>query len=99
MTELGFNLSGFITFVATNVKGGLQSVKYDLLTEYLTLFSFVMLVNECKPEFQFKRSLKNAKFGQCLYLVSRLCYEQSRCAERTVTPLQGPSYYVVFPFN
>ena len=38
MTELGFNLSGFITFVATNVKGGLQSIKYDLLTEYLTLF-------------------------------------------------------------
>ena len=46
-----------------------------------------MLINECKPEFQFKKSLKNAKFGQCLYLVAHLCYEQNRCAERTVTPL------------
>ena len=46
-----------------------------------------MLVNERKPEFQFKRSSKNAKFGQCLYLVARLRYEQNRCAEWTVTPL------------
>ena len=45
-----------------------------------------MLINECKPEFQFKKSLKNAKFGQCLYLVAHLCYEQNRCTERTVTP-------------
>ena len=44
-----------------------------------------MLINECKPEFQFKKSSKNAKFGQCLYLVAHLCYEQNRCAERTVT--------------
>ena len=62
-------------------------VKYDLLTEYLTLFWFVILVNEYKPEFQCKRSLKNAKFGQCLYWVAHLCYEQNRCAEWTVTPL------------
>ena len=46
-----------------------------------------MLINECKPEFQFKKSSKNAKFAQCLYLVAHLCYEQNRCAERTVTPL------------
>ena len=44
-----------------------------------------MLINECKPEFQFKKSSKNAKFRQCLYLVAHLCYEQNRCAERTVT--------------
>ena len=66
----------------------LQNLEIGLpVTEYLTLFWFVMLVNECKPEFQFKRSSKNAKFGQYLYLVARLCYEQNRCAERTVTPL------------
>ena len=27
-----------------------------------------MLIHECKPEFQFKKSSKNVKFGQCLYL-------------------------------
>ena len=60
---------------------------HDLLNEYLRLFWFAMLINECKPEFQFKKCSKNAKFGQCLYLVARLCYEQNRCTERTVTPL------------
>ena len=40
-----------------------------------------MLIHECKPEFQFKKSSKNVKFGQCLYLVAHLCYEQNRCAE------------------
>ena len=75
-----------VAYRTTVFKGGLQSVmqtntlftfgnsifvKHDLLTEYLTLFWFVMLVNECKPEFQLKRSSKNAKFGQCLYLVVR----------------------------
>ena len=29
-----------------------------------------MLINECKPAFQFKKSSKNAKFGQCLHLVA-----------------------------
>ena len=62
-------------------------VKYDLLNEYLTLFWFAMVINECKPQFQFKENSKNAKFGQLLYLVAHLCYEQNRCAERTVTPL------------
>ena len=47
-----------------------------------------MLIHECKPEFQFKKSSKNVKFGQCLYLVGHLCYEQNRCAERTVTSLE-----------
>ena len=53
------------------------------LTEYLTLFWFAMLVNEYKPEFQLRKSSKDAKFWQCLYLRSPLCYEQNRCAERT----------------
>ena len=58
------NIKGRLQFVMqTNASftfGNSIFVKYDLLTEYLTLFWFVMLVNECKPEFQFKRSLKNA---------------------------------------
>ena len=53
----------------------------------MTLFWFAMLINECKPEFQIKKSSKNAKFGQCLYLVAHHCYEHNRCAERTVTRL------------
>ena len=36
-----------------------------------------MLIHECKPEFQFKKSSKNVKFEQCLYLVAHLCYEQT----------------------
>ena len=46
-----------------------------------------MLIHVCKPEFQFKKSSTNVKFGQCLYLVAHLCCEQNRCAERTVTPI------------
>jgi hypothetical protein len=42
-----------------------------------------MLVNEYKPEFQFRKSSKDAKFGQCLHLWVPLCYEQNRCAEQT----------------
>ena len=48
-----------------------------------------MLINECKPEFQFKKSSKNAKFGQCLYLVAHLCYEQNRCATDTLAIFQS----------
>jgi hypothetical protein len=55
-------------------------VKYDILTEYLTLFWFAMLVNEYKL---ITKSLKDAKFGQCLYLGVPLCYEQNWCAERS----------------
>jgi hypothetical protein len=45
-------------------------VKYDILTEYLTLFWFAILVNEHKPwKFQFKKVWKmQIKFGQCLYV-------------------------------
>ena len=61
-----------------------------------------MLINECKPEFQFKKSSKNAKFGQCSYLVAHLCYEQNRCAERTVTLFKLKFYeakfYQIKPF-
>ena len=56
-----------------------------------------MLINECKPEFQFKKSSKNVKFGQCLYLVAHLCYEQNRCAERNCNPsLRYKNLAVVF---
>ena len=37
-----------------------------------------MLIHECKLEFQFKKSSKNVKFGQCLYLVAHLCSEPMR---------------------
>jgi hypothetical protein len=43
-------------------------VKYDILTEYLTLFWFAMLVNEYKLYVSIQESSKDAKFGQCLYL-------------------------------
>ena len=41
-----------------------------------------MLVNEYKPEFQFKKSLKDAEFRQFLNLWVHFCYEQNRCAEQ-----------------
>ena len=44
------------------------SVKYDILTDYLTLFWFAMLVNEYKLYVSIQKSSKDAKFGQCLYL-------------------------------
>jgi hypothetical protein len=40
-------------------------VKYDILTEYLTLFWFAMLVNEYKLYVSIQKSSKDAKFGQC----------------------------------
>ncbi len=40
------------------------SIKYDILTEYLTLFWFAMLVYEYKPYFRFRKSSKDGKFGQ-----------------------------------
>ena len=68
-------------------------VKYDILTEYLTLFWFAMLVNEYKLDVSIQKSLKDAKwiFGQCLYLWVPLCYEQNWCAERTLQ-LHGSSF-------
>ena len=52
-------------------------VKYDILTEYLTLFWFAILVNEYKLYVSIQKSSKDAKFGQCLYLGVPLCYEQN----------------------
>jgi hypothetical protein len=49
-------------------------VKYDILTEYLTLFWFAILVNEYKLYVSIQKSSKDAKFGQCLYLGVPLCY-------------------------
>jgi hypothetical protein len=45
-------------------------VKYDILTEYLTLFWFATLVNEHKLYVSIQKSSKDAKFGQCLYVGS-----------------------------
>ena len=39
-----------------------------MLTEYLTLFWFAMLVNEYKLDVLIQKSSKDAKFEQCLYL-------------------------------
>jgi hypothetical protein len=80
---------------ATNVKDDVHSCThvrtlftfwtaiYDILTEYLTLFWFAMLVNEYKPYVSIQKSSKDAKFGHCLYLGVPLCYEQKWCAERS----------------
>ncbi len=38
-------------------------IKYDILTEYLTLFWFAMLVYEYKPDFRFRKSSKDAKLA------------------------------------
>jgi hypothetical protein len=55
----------------------LRFVKYDILTEYQTLFWFAKLVNEYKLYISIQKSSKDAKFGQCLYLGVPLCYEQN----------------------
>ena len=62
-------------------------VKYDILTEYLTLFWFAMLVNEYKLDVSIQNSSKDAKFVQSLQSAVPLCYEQNRCAERTLQHL------------
>ena len=45
-----------------------------------------MLVNEyIKPEFYVRKVRKMRNLGStCLYLRVQLCYEQNRCAERTL---------------
>jgi hypothetical protein len=58
-------------------------VKYDILTEYLTLFWFAIILNEYKLYVSVQKSSEDAKFGQCLYLGVPLCYEQNWCAERS----------------
>ena len=65
----------------------LYFVKYGILTEYLTLFWFAMLVDEYKLNVSIQKSLKDAKFGQGLYLRVPLCYEQNWCAEQTLQHL------------
>ena len=51
-----------------------------MLTEHLTLFWFAMLVNDYKPKFQFRKSSKDAKFGQCCVYICgpTFCYEQKQ---------------------
>ena len=64
-------------------------VKYDMLTEHLTMFWFPMIINEYTPEFQSTKTSKDAKFKQCLYLKfpPPPCYAQNRCAECTLQHL------------
>ena len=65
-------------------------VKYDILTEHLTMFWFPMIINEYTAEFQSTKASKDAKFKQCLYLKlppPPPCYEQNRCPECTLQHL------------
>jgi hypothetical protein len=59
-------------------------VKYDILTEYLTLFWFAILVNEYKLYVSLQKSSKDAKFGQCLYPGVPLCYRSRTDAQNGV---------------
>ena len=43
-------------------------VKYDILTEHLTMFWFPMIITEYTAEFQSTKTSKDAKFKPCLYL-------------------------------
>ena len=69
-------------------------MKYDILTEHLTMIRFPMIVNEYTAEFQSTKTSKDAKFNPCLYLkLPPPCYEQNRCAECTLQH-KGWSYSV-----
>jgi hypothetical protein len=57
-------------------------VKYDILTEYLTLFWFDMLVNEYKLYVSIQKSSKDTTFWKCLCLVVPLCYEHAELMRR-----------------
>ena len=48
-------------------------VKYDILTEHLTMFWFPMIINEYTAEFQSTKASKDAKFKQCLYVCMYVC--------------------------
>ena len=59
------------TIMQTNALFTLETftfVKYDILTEHLTMFRFPMIVNEYTAEFQSTKTSKDAKFKPCLYL-------------------------------
>ena len=43
-------------------------MKYDILTEHLTMFWFPMIINEYTAEFQSTKTSKDAKCKPCLYL-------------------------------
>ena len=43
-------------------------MKYDILTDHLTMFWFPMIINEYTAEFQSTKTPKDAKFKPCLYL-------------------------------
>jgi hypothetical protein len=61
----------------------LYFLKYDVLSEYLTLFWFAMLLNEYEIEFMFRKIRNIRNLGNVYIRGSSHCYEQNRCAERT----------------
>ena len=59
-------------------------VKYDLLTEYLTLFWLSnLLIDKCKSVFEFKKQCERCEMWK-LTSVGPTCYQQNWYAEGTV---------------
>ena len=56
-----------------------------MLTEYLTLFRFAMLVYEYKPDSEKVRKMRN--LGNVVSAGSPLGYEQNQCAGEWIEPL------------
>ena len=64
-------------------------VKYDLLTEYLTLFWFAMFVNHV--EFQFKK-----EFEQCLYLVFFVSFLGLNSSDLVHDKKPNYNYFIIY---
>ena len=58
----------------------------------LGLFTIGYLYFGCSYIEKASKSWKEVKFEQCLYLRVPLCYEQNRCAERTLHHLEVSKY-------
>ena len=58
----------------------LYFLKYDVLSEYLTLFWFSMLLTEYEIEFMF-RKIRNIRNLGNFHIRGPRIYEQNRCAE------------------
>ena len=59
--------------------------KYDTNWKSNTVLVCYMLVNEYKPEFQYRKSPKNAEFRQCLNLRACLCYRAKPICKTDLT--------------
>ena len=71
-----------ITFL--NVKQTAMFVKNDALTEHLTLFWFVLLINKCKPEFRDSKEVREMRNLDNVYicgspLLREVCKRLERC--------------------